>query len=135
VTWACVLTWVFAGLTVLVLVASVVVLAADSTTVLRRMHEQNPDLARQGISDHVILVVCYVFCAFCVVWSLAAVACAVLVFRRVRWSWYALVISTAAVGALCLLGVVGSLFTLVPLSAAGATVALLLRPESRRWFG
>jgi hypothetical protein len=135
VTWACALTWVFCGLTVLLLVVSVAVLSADSTTVLRRMHEQNPDLARQGISDHAILVVCYVFCALSVFWSLAAAACAVLVFRRVRWAWYALVISTFGVGALCLLGTVGSPFTLVPLAAAGVTVGLLLRPESRRWLG
>jgi hypothetical protein len=135
VTWACVVTWIFSGLTALVLVGSVAVLAADSTTVLRRMHQQNPRLAEQGISDHLILVVCYVFCAFCVVWSLAAVACAVLVFRKVRWAWRALVVSTAAVGALSLLAMVGSLLTVVPLAAAASTVTLLLRPDSRRWFG
>jgi hypothetical protein len=135
VTWACVVTWIFSGLTALVLVGSVAVLAADSTTVLRRMHQQNPRLAEQGISDHLILVVCYVFCAFCVVWSLAAVACAVLVFRKVRWAWRALVVSTAGVGALSLLAMVGSLLTVVPLAAAATTVTLLLRPDSRRWFG
>jgi hypothetical protein len=58
----------------------------------------------------------------------------VLVFRRVRWSWTALLISTAGVAALCLLGIVGSVVTLIPLAAAGTTLALLVRPESRRWF-
>jgi hypothetical protein len=135
VMWACVVTWLLSGLTALVLGVSVAVLAAESSTVLRRMHEQNPRLAEQGLSDHTILVVCYVFCVFCVLWSLAAAAFAVLVYRGVRWAWYALVASTSAVAVLSLVGMVGSLLTVVPFTAAAATVALLLRPESRRWFG
>jgi hypothetical protein len=135
VLWACVITWIFAGFTALALVVSTAYLAANSTTVLRKMHEQNPALAQQGLSDHTILVVCYVFCGLCVVWCLVAAACAVLVFRRVRWSWLALVISTAGVATLCLLGIVGSVVTLITLAAAVVTLALLVRPESRRWFG
>jgi hypothetical protein len=135
VMWACVLTWICSGFMALLLVVSMTFLAADSTLVLRRMHEQNPALARQGLSDHAILVVCFVFCALCVVWCLASVGFGVLVFRRVRWAWFALVLSASAVAALCLIGTVGSLMALAPLVAAGATLALLLRPESRRWLG
>ncbi|WP_151084183.1 hypothetical protein [Nocardioides cynanchi] len=135
VLWACVITWIFAGLTALTLVVSVSFLAANSTAVLAKMHDQNPALAEQGLSDHAILVICYVFCGLCILWCLVAAGCATLVFRRVRWSWLALVVSTSGVAALCLLGVVGSVITLVPLAAAGVTLALLVRPESRRWFG
>jgi O-antigen ligase len=98
------------------------------------MHEQNPALARQGLSDHTILVACYLFCGLCVVWCLASVALALLVFRRVRWAWFALVLSTTGVAAFCLIATAGSLVALAPLAAAGATLALLLRPESRRWL-
>jgi hypothetical protein len=132
--WACVLTWICSGFTALVLVVSMTFLAANSTPVLRRMHEQNPALAEQRVSDHMILVVCYVFCTLCVLWCLASIAFAVLVFRQVRWSWFALVVSTSGVAALCLIGTVGSLVALVPLVAAGATLALLVRAESRRWL-
>jgi hypothetical protein len=135
VVWACVITWLFAGFTALILIGSMAFLATSSSAVLRKMHEQNPALAQQGLSDHMILVICFVFCSLCVVWCLVAAACAVLVFRRVRWSWLALVISTSGVAALCLLGIVGSVVTLVPLAGAGVTLALLVRPESRRWFG
>jgi hypothetical protein len=135
VLWACVITWLFAGFTALALVASMAFLAANSAAVLRKMHEQNPALAQQGLSDHTILVICFVFCILCVVWCVVAAACATLTFRRVRWSWLALVISTTGVAALCLLGIVGSVVTVVPLAAAGTTLALLVRPESRRWFG
>jgi hypothetical protein len=92
-------------------------------------------LAQQGLSDHTILVICFVFCILCVVWCVVAATCATLAFRRVRWSWLVLVISTTGVAALCLLGIVGSVLTVVPLVAAGTTLALLVRPESRRWFG
>jgi hypothetical protein len=135
VMWACVLTWICSGFTALLLVVAMTFLAANSAPVLRRMHEQNPALAEQRVSDHMILVVCYVFCALCVLWCLAAVTFAVLVFRRVRWSWFALVVSTTGVAALCLIGTVGSLVALAPLVAAGATLALLVRAESRRWLG
>jgi hypothetical protein len=135
VLWACVVTWLVAGFTALALVASMAFLAANTRTVLDKMHEQNPALSQQGLSDHQILVVCFVFCSLCVVWCVLAAACAVLVFRRVRWAWLALVISTAGVAALCLLGIIGSVVTVIPLAAAGATLALLLRPESRRWLG
>ncbi len=135
VLWACVITWIFAGVTALTLVVSMTFLAANSSAVLDKMHEQNPALSQQGLSDHAILVVCFVFCSLCIVWCLVAAGCATLVFRRVRWSWVALVVSTSGVAALCLLGIIGSVVTLVPLAAAGVTLALLVRPESRRWFG
>jgi hypothetical protein len=134
VLWACLVTWIFSGFTALLLTASMAFLAANSQAVLRKMHQQNPKLAEQGLSDHTILVIGFVFCGLSVLWCLLAAACAVLVFRRVRWSWTALLISTAGVAALCLLGIVGSVVTLVPLAAAGTTLALLVRPESRRWF-
>jgi hypothetical protein len=132
--WACLLTWLFCSLTVLVLSGSIALIAADSSTVLDKMHEQNPDLARQGLSDHLILTVCYVMCVAFVVWAFAAAVAAILVFRRVRWAWWALVVSTAATIGLCALGVLGSLVMLVPLAGAAATISMLLRPEVRRWF-
>jgi hypothetical protein len=134
VLWSCLLTWLFCSLTALVLAGSIALLAADSSTMLDKLHAQNPDLARQGLSDHLILTVCYVMCAAFMLWAVAAAVTAILVFRRVRWAWWALVISTAATIGLCALGVLGSLVMLVPLAGAAATISMLLRPEVRRWF-
>ncbi len=132
--WACVLTWIFTALATAVLVTSVVVLARNPDLILDKMHEQNPDLASQGVSDHLILVVCYVTCVVLAVWSVAASVLAVLAFRRTRLALYGLLVSAAGAAVFCLLGVLGSMVVLVPLAAAVATIGCLVRPEVRAWF-
>jgi hypothetical protein len=132
--WACVLTWVFAGLAVVVLAGSIAVLVGSPHLVLDKMHEQNPQLASQGVSDHLVVVVGFVMCGLFVMWSLAAVVFALLAFRRRRLGWQALTASTGGVALVCLLGVIGSLVVLVPLAGAVAAITLLVRPEVRAWF-
>ncbi len=132
--WACVLTWIFTSLAVAVLVTSIVLLVQDPGVILDKMHEQNPDLASQGVSDHLILVVCYVTCALLVLWSVGAAVLAVLAFRRKRLAMYGLLVSTAGAAVFCLLGVLGSFVVLVPLAAAAVTIGCLMRPEVRAWY-
>jgi hypothetical protein len=117
------------------LVSAVAVLATSSGTFLAKVHQQNPELDSQGLTDHTILVLSYVLCAVFVLWSAAAGVTAVLVFRGTVWAWYLLIISTVAVTGFCLLAAISSLLMLVPLMAAGLTLGLLLRPEARAWFG
>jgi hypothetical protein len=133
--WACVLTWIFTSLTAVVCVASIVVLAQDSSVILDKMHDQNPDLAARGVSDHLILVVCYVTCAVLALWSVGAAVLAVLAFRRKRLAMYGLLVSTAGASFFCLLGALGSLVVLVPLAAAAVTIGCLVRPDVKAWFG
>ena len=132
--WACVLTWVFSSLAAAIFVTSIVLLAQNPDLIIDKMHEQNPDLATQGVSDHLILVVCYVTCAVLVVWSVAAAVLAVLAFRRRRLALYGLMVSAAGAAVFCLLGVLGSFLVVVPLGAAVVTVACLVRAEVRAWF-
>jgi hypothetical protein len=132
--WACALTWIFSALAAAVFVTSVVVLAQNPDLILDKMHEQNPDLAAQGVSDHVILVVCYVTCVALAVWSVVAAVLAVLAFRGKRLALYGLLASTAGAAVFCLLGVLGSLVVLVPLAAAVVTIGCLVRAEVRAWF-
>ncbi len=132
--WACVLTWIFTALAAAVFVTSVVVLAQNPDLVLDKMHEQNPDLAAQGVSDHLILVVCYVTCIALALWSATAAVLAVLAFRRKRLALYALLVSAAGAAVFCLLGVLGSLIVLVPLAATLVTIGCLVRPDVRAWF-
>jgi len=132
--WACLITWGLTSLIAFVLAGSMVIVAADNASLLDRMHEQDPQLAEQGISDHALLVAVFVMCAVLLAWALAAAAFAVLLFRGHRWAWYALFVSAIAAAVLCLLGVLGSLVVLVPLGGILATIGLLTRPEVRAWL-
>jgi hypothetical protein len=131
--WACLLTWGFTSLIAFVLAGSMVLLATDNQALLDRMHEQNPQLAEQGISDHTVLIIVFVMCGVLLAWALASAAFAALLFRGHRWAWYALIISAIAAAVLCLLGALGSLVVLVPLAAILATIVFLTRPEVRAW--
>jgi hypothetical protein len=129
-----VLTWAVTGLTLLTLIGSMVVLATDSSYVLDSMHEQNPRLADQGLTDHAILVTAFVMSGLFVLWAIAALVVSVFCFRGRRWAWYALVISAGALAAFSVLGAIASLLMLVPLAAAIATLTMLVRPEVRDWM-
>lgn len=135
VTWACVLTWVFSVSAFGILAVTLGVVLAAPGTLLDEMHRQNPDLADQGLSDATLKATVYATSAVVMAWSAAAIVLAVLVWRRVRWASIALVVSAGLAGGLCLITVIGSLLLLVPLAACATTVALLLRPDARRWFG
>jgi hypothetical protein len=130
---ACLLTWSCASLIALVLAGSMVMLAADNQTLLDRMHEQDPQLAEQGISDHTVLVIVFVMCAVLMAWALASAAFAALLFRGHHWAWYALTISASGAAVVCLLGVLGSVVVLIPLAAILATIGFLTRPDVRAW--
>jgi len=132
--WACLLTWGCTSLIAFVLAGSMVIVAGDNQTLLDRMHEQNPQLADQGISDHTMLVVVFVMCAVLLAWAVAAAAFAALLFRGHRWAWYALVVSGSGAAAICLIGVLGSIVVLIPLAVILATIGFLTRPEVRAWL-
>src|SRR4051794_17653990 len=132
--WACLLTWGCASLIAFLLAGSMVMLVADNQTLLDRMHEQDPQLAEQGISDHTVLVLVFAMCAVLLAWALASAAFAVLLFRGHRWAWYALTISASAAAVICLLGMLGSIVVLVPLAAILATIGFLTRPDVRAWL-
>lgn len=135
VRWACVLTWVFSGLAVVGLGAVAVALALEPDVLLEQAREQNPDLAAQGVSDAMLLGVTYAILAGLVLWCLAAIAVAVLVYRRVEWARILLIISASAAAALSLASsVLGAVLLVFPLMAAAVTVALLVRSDVRPWF-
>jgi hypothetical protein len=132
---ACVLTWVMSLLAVLMMLVSIALLVSDAGRVYDEVVRQNPGLAGQGVSQDVLVQATYVLGGVAIVWSLVAIALAVLVFRRVAWARPLLMASAGMAGLLCLLAVaVGQLLVLVPLAACVAAVALLARPEVRTWF-
>jgi hypothetical protein len=129
-----VVTWAVTGLTLLTLLGSIAVLATDSGYVLDSMHRQNPTLADQGLTDHAILVTAFVMSGLFVLWAIATLVVSAFCFRGRRWAWYALVASAAALAAFSVLGAIASLLMLVPLAAASAVIAMLVRTEVRAWM-
>lgn len=135
VVWACVLTWVATGLTLLGLTASGIVLAVRTDVMLDEAHRQSPDLAAQGVTDEMLIVATYALIAGIGLWCLAAAIVAFFVLRGVAWARLALLVSAAAASAACLLGAaMGAVVLLLPLGASIAAVALLLRSEVGLFF-
>ena len=134
VVGACVLTWICSAVVVLGLGATVLAMLLAPDLLFDELHRQNPELAREGLSDGEIRTATYVSAAVFVPWCLVAAAIAVQALRRRRWARTALLVSAAAAGAVSLLGMVASPITLIPFVACVATVALLTRPEVRAWY-
>lgn len=131
---ACLVTWTVTALALLTLLGSVAKLVTDSGYVLDSVHEQNPTLADQGISDHAILVTAFVICGMFILWALAALVVAGFCFRGRRWAWYVLMVFAAGLAAFSVLGALASLLMLLPLAAAVAVLVMLLRSEVRAWM-
>lgn len=132
VVWACVLTWAFSSLTIVVMAASAVLMASSPDLVFGELARQNPDLA--GSDSAVLTEATYATVAVVGVWSLLAIGLGVLAFRRVRWGRFGLMASAAVAAVVCLVATLSSLLLIVPACATLATVALLNRPEVRAWF-
>ena len=134
-TVACVLTWVFAGLGLLMLLATMALLSVDRDLLLDEMHRQNPEIARQGVSDGAIVTATYAVGTLLALWSVAALVVAAFAFAGHRWARVALLVCSAGSVVLLLLSVVtGQLLLLLPLSAATAATTNLVRADVRAWF-
>ena len=135
VLWACLITWVFAGLAALLMVMSAVVVATAPELVLDQLRRQDPEVADDALTQGTLTSALYGVAAVSVVWSVVASVLAVLVLRRVRWARVALMASCGGVVAVLLIGVAqGQLLMLLPVMAALTTLILLARPEVRRWI-
>jgi len=134
VVWACVLTWLCAGLALVSMAASMTVLAADPRLLLDEMHRQDPSLADQGLSDTALQATAWVLAGTVVLWSLVAIVLAVLVWRRSGAARAALVISAGTAAGALLVATLGQVLLVLPLGACVVALALLVRPDVRAWF-
>jgi hypothetical protein len=133
VTAACIVTWVFCGIALALLGMTVLVLVAAPDLVFDEVRRQDPDFASSGLDEAEVRQAAFAGSAVLGVWCLTAIGFAVAAFNGYRWGRLALVISTAAAGAVTALLMLGSLALVVPMAAAAVTVGLLLRPESKAW--
>lgn len=132
VVWACVLTWAFSALTLVVMAASVVLMTTNPDLVLDELVRQNGDLAGSDAAQ--LTDATYATAAVAGGWSLAAMVLAVLAYRRVGWARWGVLSSAAVAGVVCLVAILSSLLLVVPAAASLTTVVLLSRPEVRAWF-
>jgi hypothetical protein len=132
--WACALTWAFTFLAFLALGLSVVLVLASPGLVLDEVARQNPELARQGITESVLRTTVVATAVVGMAWAVFAAVCAGLAWRRVRWARLGLLGSACLTGAVCLAGAVTNVVMLVPLIATTATAVLLLRSDVAAWF-
>ncbi len=133
VLWACALTWCFAGLGAVAMAVGLAYLALAPDTLLADVRQQNPDIADSGISDQMIIVATFIMGGALIVWAIAAIVLAVLLFRGVSWARMLLLISNVGALGLLGLGALGQLVLMVPFLAAALTMTLLLRPETAAW--
>lgn len=135
VTWACILTWAGSGITAIGAIASGVLLAVQPDVLLDQVHEQNPELDAQGISDDLLIGVTFAMLAGFVAWAVAAAVVAIFVLRGFEWARITLVVSAATAGAVFLLGsVLGAFLLALTLATCAMTVLFLVRPDVRAWF-
>lgn len=130
VTVAVVLTWVFSSLVVLGFTMVVLTLLVQRDQLLEEIRK-NATLADAGFSSRQILGFLWVLSAVSIFWALAAMALAVLVFRRVGLARVLLLVSAALAGVAGLVAVpVGWVHAVV----AFACVVLLSLRSTREWF-
>lgn len=128
---ACLITWILAGLVLLVTVFGVmgVLVAPDAFRDAYNDSAQADDLAFDD-ARRAILVAGTAFA----VWSLAAILVAVFAFLGRNWARVALLVSAAAAAVACLLFAAGATVLLIPMAGCGIVVALLLRPSVVAWY-
>ncbi len=133
VLWACVLTWVLASLSTLVMIGSAVVLATDSSGLLDEVRRQNPDLESAGLTEQDIVIGVSLVLAVCAAWAIASMVLAWFVWRGRDWARIVLIVSAGLTAGLALLASLATFFALPLLIGSGVAMRLLLGKASSRW--
>ena len=107
----------------------VLVLLADQGRLIQTLQD-NPQIAAYGYSNRDLLGGMWVIVAVGLFWCFAAMALAVLAFRRVNLGRIGLVVSAVPAGIIGVATLIGLLHAM----AAFATVALLFSGGSNRWY-
>lgn len=132
---AAVVTWVGAGLTLVLMmfIASLALTAPE--WVHTELGRQQPDLAETAdLTVAELRRTMLLTAALSSVWALTAAVLAAFVLRRAGWARYALLLSAGATAGVCLLGVLNTVLMIVPLTLALTASYLLLHPLTREWF-
>jgi hypothetical protein len=127
---ACILTWLFSGLTGVMYLLAVVAVGVDRQAVLDVVRD-NPTLRESSLSDNELIGIVVAMSALVIVWCIVASVLAALTVRRHRPAWIALLVCVALTCVVVLLAVP---YSLLHLAAGITTFVLLLRPGVNDWF-
>lgn len=127
---ACVLTWVFSGITAGLGLILLLSLVADPTRVSEVVLETAQDRG-QELDPGMVKPALWILGIVVVAWSAAASLLAHFVWRRLEWARIALVVC-AVLSAL--VGVFAFPLSLLHLAATAWVVGMLLSPVTRAWF-
>jgi hypothetical protein len=133
IVWSAALTWIFCGLTSILLAASAFVLAGDSDSIIAEVRKQQPSVDEAALSDSTIIAMVVVMIALCLVWAIAASVVAAFVWRGREWARITLMVSALLAGAVSIVGVVAGGVTLPLLVASGVVFRLLLGRQATAW--
>jgi len=131
VLWACVLTWTFSAVTAVFMLITAALVPAKGHEVLAEARRQNPDLAT--MSDGLLLTMMWVIIAGLLLWAVAAMALAWLVWSGHEWARITLICSAATAGVFALIAVFTLVFPLPLMIACGVVARMLLTPDCAAW--
>lgn len=130
---AAILSSVFAGGTMVILLAVTVMLVASPDAILADLRAQDPEVFEQGLSERQVVVALVVMLAMMAAWCAAALVLAYLVVRGKEWARICLAFSAGAAGLIFALVSTMNPLMLVGVLACALTLVQLSRPETARW--
>ena len=107
--------------------------ATSPDTLWEEALRQQPQLADEGLGRDYLLTATMMLGVVGIVWAIAAIVLASLVYRGSNGARIGLVVSGFTAAVLCLLGSLSSPLLVLPLMVCAAADSFLLRPEARTW--
>lgn len=128
-----VLTFVFAGLTALLALLSVLLVVLSPGLVMDELERQSPDLLEQGVTQSAIVTSTAITGSVTILWSVLAMVLAGFALAGSEKARRALVVCAGASAVVLFAASLGPVFPIVPAIGALFTVLQLRRPEVRQW--
>ena len=127
---ACVLTWVFSGVVVLLYLAALVILATDRASIVDRV-VSSPEWKKAGLGADVVTPMLWAGIVLFIAWGVGAMVLAWFTWRRRNWArWLLGASALLTLLALTLVFPVGAAHQI----ACAVTLSLLFGPRARLWF-
>lgn len=132
-TRACIVTWVFAGLTLVLSLIALLALLADRTAMLTELRQQDPSIFEQGIAEQQLLSLVTVGLGMVALWCVTAIVLSVYARRGAEWARVGLLVTAVLSGLLCLAAAFVNPGLFGVALACAFTVGLLTRRDVVGW--
>lgn len=126
---ACLIAWVFSGITIVVALTGLAGILANQQQAIDAVLDH--DLWDDRFDESLIIPVIVLYVVVAVLWSAAACVFALFAWRGQSWAWLALTISAGCAAPVTVLAMP---YALAHTAAIGLTLGLLLSKPARAWF-